>query len=107
MPIIMIENSLVMLIMIDAMITLFPMMLHLILMLCLHIVPLLFMVEEGLDVIMLCLMSLGKLAMVLLLSIMLAILPLYFYAKVHKWLLGSWDPNARETKLAYGFQKLL
>jgi hypothetical protein len=24
-----------------------------------------------------------------------------------KWLLGSWDPNARETKLAYGFQKLL
>jgi hypothetical protein len=101
------KNSLVMLIMIDAMIALFLMMLHLILMLCSHLVPLLFMVEEDLDVIMLCLMRLGKLAMVLLLSIMLAMLPLYFYAKMQKWLLGSWDPNARETKLAYGFQKLL
>jgi hypothetical protein len=107
MPIFMIGNSLVMLIMIDAMIALFLMMLHLILMLCSHLVPLLFMVEEGLDVIMLCLMRLGKLAMVLLLSIMLAMLPLYSYAKMQKWLLGSWDPNARETKLAYGFQKLL
>jgi hypothetical protein len=91
--------------MIDAMTALFLMMLHLILMLCSHLVPLLFMVEEGLDVIMLCLMRL--IAMVLLLSIMLAMLPLYFYVKMQKWLLGSWDPNARETKLAYGFQKLL
>jgi hypothetical protein len=47
MPIFMILNSLVMLIMIDAMIALFLMMLHLILMLCSHLVPLLFMVEEG------------------------------------------------------------
>jgi hypothetical protein len=107
MPIFMIGNSLAMLIMIDAMIALVLMMLHLILMLCSHLVPLLFMLEGGLDVIMLCLMRLGKLAMVLLLSIMLAMFPLYFYAKMQKWLLGSWDPNARETKLAYGFQKLL
>jgi hypothetical protein len=107
MPIFMIGNSLVMLIMIDVMIALFLMILHLILMLCSHLVPLLFMVEEGLDVIKLCLMHLGKRAMVLLLSIMLVILPLYFYEKIQKWLLGSWDPNARETKLAYGFQKLL
>jgi hypothetical protein len=56
---------------------------------------------------MLLLMHLGKSAMDLLLFIMLAILRLCFYAKMQKWLLGSWDPNARETKLAYGFQKLL
>jgi hypothetical protein len=56
---------------------------------------------------MLLLMHLGKSAMDLLLFIMLAILHLCFYAKMQKWLLGSWDPNARDTKLAYGFQKLL
>jgi hypothetical protein len=65
------------------------MMLHLILMLCSHLVPLLIMVEVGLGEIMLLLMHLGKFAMVLLLSIMLAMLPLYFYAKMQKWLLGS------------------
>jgi hypothetical protein len=27
--------------------------------------------------------------------------------KNEKWLLGSWDPNARETRLVFGFQKLL
>jgi hypothetical protein len=107
MPIFMIRNSLVMLIMIGAMIALFLIMLHLILMLCSHLVPLLIMVEVGLGEIMLLLMHLEKSAMDLLLFIMLVILPLYFYAKMRKWLLESWDPNARQTKLAYGFQKLL
>jgi hypothetical protein len=79
-----IENSLVMLIMIDAMITLFLMMLQLILMLCSHLVPLLFMVEVGLGEIMLLLMHLEKSAMDLLLFIMLAILCLCFYAKMQK-----------------------
>jgi hypothetical protein len=65
------------------------------------------MVEVGLGEIMLLLMLLGKFAMDLLLFIMLAMLHLCFYVKMKKWLLGSWDPNARETKLAYGFQKLL
>jgi hypothetical protein len=102
MPIFMIGNSLVMLIMIDAMIALVLMMQHLILMLCSHLVPLLFVIEGGLDIIMLCLMRLGKLAMVLLLSIMLAMPPLYFYAKMPRWLLGSWDPNAREKNLHMG-----
>jgi hypothetical protein len=27
--------------------------------------------------------------------------------KNEKWLLGSWEPNARETRLVFGFQKLL
>jgi hypothetical protein len=67
----------------------------------------LFMVEVGLGEIMLLLMHLEKSAMDLLLSIMLVILRLCFYVKMQKWLLGSWDPNAKETKLAYGSQKLL
>jgi hypothetical protein len=66
-------------------------------MLCLHQALLMHMIEIGLGVIMLCLMRLENLAMDLLLSIMLAMLPLYFYVKMRKWLLGSWDPNARET----------
>jgi hypothetical protein len=84
MPISMIGNSLVMLIMIDAMITLVLIMLHLILMLCLHLVPLLFMVEVGLGEIMFLLMHLGKFTMDLLLFTMLAMLPLYFYARMQK-----------------------
>ena len=84
MPIFMIGNSLAMLIMIDDMITLFLMMLHLILMLCSHLVPLMHMVEIGLGVIMLCFICLEKLAMVLLLSIMLAILLLYFHVRTQK-----------------------
>jgi hypothetical protein len=107
MPIFMIGNSLVMLIMIDAMIVLVLMMLHLIIMLCLHLVPLLFLVEVNLGEIMLLFMLLGKFTMDLLLFIMPTMLPLYFYVRMQKWLLGSWDPNSRETKLAYGFQKLL
>jgi hypothetical protein len=103
MPIFMIGNLLVVLIIIDVMIMLL-IMIH---MLCLHLVPLLFMVEVGLGEIMLCLMRLGECAMVLLLFTILAILPLYFYVIMQKYLLGSWDPNARETKFAYGFQKLL
>jgi hypothetical protein len=81
MPIFMIGNLLVVLIMIGAMITLSLMILHLILMLCSHLVPLLFMVEVGLGEIMLLLMLLGKFAMDLLLFIILAILPLYFHLK--------------------------
>jgi hypothetical protein len=38
---------------------------------------------------------------------MLATLLLYFHVRMKKWLLGSWDPNARETRLVFGFQKLL
>jgi hypothetical protein len=30
-----------------------------------------------------------------------------FHVRMKKWLLGSWDPNARETRLVFGFQKLL
>jgi hypothetical protein len=84
MPIFMIGNSLVMLIMIDAKIVLVLMMLHLILMLCLHLAPLLFMVEVGLGEIMFLLMHLGKFAMDLLLFIMLAMLPMYCYARMQK-----------------------
>jgi hypothetical protein len=70
MPIFMIGNILGMLIMIDVMIMLL-IMIH---MLCLHLAPLLFMVEEGL----------GECAMDLLLSIMLAILLLYFHVRTQK-----------------------
>jgi hypothetical protein len=38
---------------------------------------------------------------------MLATLLLYFHVRMKKWLLGSWEPNARETRLVFGFQKLL
>jgi hypothetical protein len=85
MPIFMIGNSLVMFIMIDAMIVLFLTILHLILMLCLHQVPLLFMVEVGLGETMLLLMHLGKFAMDLLLFIMPAMLHLCFHVKMKKW----------------------
>jgi hypothetical protein len=83
MPIFMIGNSLVMLIMIDSMIALCLKMLHLILMLCSHQVPLLFMVEVGLGEIML--LHLGKFTMVLLMFIMLAMLRLCFHVKMQKW----------------------
>jgi hypothetical protein len=42
------------------------------------------MIEIGLGVIILCLMRLGEIAIVLLLSIMLAMLLLYFHAKMQK-----------------------
>jgi hypothetical protein len=48
-----------------------------------------------------------KCVIYLLLFSMLSTLLLYFHVRMKKWLLGSWEPNARETKLAYGFQKLL
>jgi hypothetical protein len=73
-----------MLIRIDAMIALFLMMLHSIIMLCLHLVLPLFMVEVGLGKIMIFLTRLENLAMVLLLFIMLAILLLYFHVKMQK-----------------------
>jgi hypothetical protein len=76
-------------------------------MLCMPLVVLVFMVEVGLGEIMLCIMYLRKCVMNLLLFFMLAILLLYFLVRMKKWFLGSWDPNARETRLAYGFQKLL
>jgi hypothetical protein len=60
------------------------MLLMIIHMLCLHLVLLLFMVELGLGVIMLCLMRLGELAIVLLLFSIRAILPLYFYVRMQK-----------------------
>jgi hypothetical protein len=53
-------------------------------MLCLPLVPLLFMVEVGLGEIMLCLMCLGECAMDLLPFIMLAILLLYFHVRMQK-----------------------
>jgi hypothetical protein len=76
----MIGNLLVVLIIIDVMI----MLLIKIHMLCLHLVPLLFMVEVGLGEIMLCLMRLEEFAMVLLLFSILAKLPLYFYIRMQK-----------------------
>src|SRR5688572_25931072 len=76
-------------------------------MLCLPIALLLSMVEIGLGKIMLCIMCLRKCVMNLLLFFMLATLLLYFHVRMKKWLLGSWDPNARETRLVFGFQKLL
>jgi hypothetical protein len=55
----------------------------------------------------LCLMLLGKRVIDLLLSFMLATLRLYFHVKMKKWLLKNWDPNAKETRFAFGYQKLL
>ena len=36
-----------------------------------------------------------------------ATLILHFHVKIRKWLLGSWGPNARETRLAFGSQRIL
>jgi hypothetical protein len=80
MPIFMIGNILGMLIMIDVMIILL-IMIH---MLCLHLAPLLLMVEVGLGEIMLCLMRLGECAIDLLPFIMLAIHHLYFHVRTQK-----------------------
>jgi hypothetical protein len=49
----------------------------------------------------------GKCVINILLSFMLATLSLYFHVKMKKWLLKNWDPNAKETRLAFGYQKLL
>jgi hypothetical protein len=38
---------------------------------------------------------------------LLATLNLRFHVKMKKLLLESWDPNARETRLEFGFQRLL
>jgi hypothetical protein len=81
-----------------------PTMIH---MLCLPLALLLCMVEVGLGKIMLCIICLGKCVTNLLPFFMLATLHLYFHVRMKKWLLGSWDPNARETRLVFGFQKLL
>jgi membrane protein implicated in regulation of membrane protease activity len=81
-----------------------PTMMH---MLCLLLALLLCMVEVGLGKIMLCIMCLGKCVIYLLLFSMLATLHLYFHVRMKKWLLENWDPNARETRLVFGFQKLL
>jgi hypothetical protein len=64
------------------------------------------MVEIYLGKIMFCIMYLGKCIMNLLLFSMLATLLLYLLVKIKKWLLGSWGPNARGTRLAFGSQKL-
>jgi hypothetical protein len=76
-------------------------------MLCLPLALFLCMVEVDLGEIMFCLMCLGKCAMNPLLFFMPATLPFYFHVRIKKWLLGSWDPNARETRLIFGFRKLL
>jgi hypothetical protein len=55
----------------------------------------------------LCLMLLRKCVINLPLSFMLATLRLYFHVKMKKWLLENWDPNAREIRLVFGFQRLL
>jgi hypothetical protein len=41
-----------------------------------------------------------------LLFTMLVMLLLFFHVEIQKWLLRSWDPNAREIKLVFGFQKI-
>jgi hypothetical protein len=38
---------------------------------------------------------------------MLATLHLHLYVKMKKLLLENWDPNARETRLVFGFQRSL
>src|SRR5687767_6077303 len=81
-----------------------PTMIH---MLCLPLALLLCMVEVGLGKIMLCIMCLGKCVIYPLLFSMLATLRLYFHVRMKKWLLGSWEPNARETRLVFGFQKTI
>jgi hypothetical protein len=75
-----IGNILGILIMMDVMI----MLLIVIHMLCLPLALLLFMVEVGLEEIMLCLMCLGKCAMNPLLFFMLATLLLYFHVRMKK-----------------------
>jgi hypothetical protein len=55
----------------------------------------------------LCLMLLGKCVINLPLSFMLATLCMYFHVKMKKWLLERWGPNAKETRLAFGSQRLL
>jgi hypothetical protein len=55
----------------------------------------------------LCLMLLRKRVINLPLSFMLATLSMYFHVKMKKWLLESWGPNARETRLAFGSQRML
>jgi hypothetical protein len=79
MPLFMIGKLLVVLIIIGVMIMLLT--IH---MLCLPLVLLLFMVEVGLEEIMLCLMCLRECAMDLLLFIILAILLLYFHVRTQK-----------------------
>jgi hypothetical protein len=75
-------------------------------MLSLPLVLLLFMVEVGLGEIMLCLILLEKCVMDPLLFTMLVMLLLFFHVEIQKWLLRSWDPNAREIKLVFGYQKI-
>jgi hypothetical protein len=56
---------------------------------------------------MLFIICLGKYVMNPLQSTMLAILLLQFVVRIRKWLLGSWGPSARKTRLAFGSQRLL
>jgi hypothetical protein len=78
-------------------------MMHVIHMLCLLQVLILMVGLGGI----LCLMLLRKCVINLPLSFMLATLCLYFHVKMKKWLLENWDPNAKETRLAFGYQNLL
>jgi hypothetical protein len=80
MPLSMIRKLLAVLIIIRVMFMLL-IMIH---MLCLPLALLLFMVEVGLEEIMLCLMCLGKCAMNPLLFFMLATLILFFHVRMQK-----------------------
>jgi hypothetical protein len=55
----------------------------------------------------LCLMLLGKCVINLPLYFMLATLRMFFHVKMKKWFLERWGPNAKETRLAFGSQRLL
>jgi hypothetical protein len=55
----------------------------------------------------LCLMLLGKFVINLPLFFIPATLYLFFHAKIKRWLLKRWGPNARETRLVFGSLRLL
>jgi hypothetical protein len=83
------------------------MMLHLILMPCLHLVLHMLMIGIDLGAIMLLLMRLGRHQLDQLCFIKHVRLHLFLYAKMIKYLLEVWDLSVRKTKLASRFQSLL
>jgi hypothetical protein len=104
------RELLVLLIMVGVIIMLFlayVMMMHLVLMPCLHLALHMLMIGIDLGAIMLLLMRLGRHQLDQLLFIKHVMLHLYCYAKMIKQLLEVWDLSARETKLASRFQSLL
>jgi hypothetical protein len=79
---------------------------NMIMMLMIHMLCSLQVLIVGLGEI-LCPVLLGKCVINLLLSFMIATLSLCFHVNMKKWLPKNWDPNAKETRLAFGYQKLL